>query len=316
MSRPLTRTGRLFMLALALALPASLAEWQVGRAYERAYFAERIAYQRHLPAPDAGAALHDLLGYDLDAVRRGAPVPRKFLASLPKDLDRVSDTAERKRLFFAGILPLILRVNELISEDRTRLLALETKVGSGQGLNDWERRWLATLAAHYGLAPRQGAEETDFARLEHRVDIIPPSLALAQAAIESGWGRSRFAREGNALYGQWTWDDGDDGIVPARRGDGMTHRIRAFPFLIDSVGAYADNLNRNPAYRAFRRVRSALRRGGGPLRGIDLVQTLRAYSERRDAYVAELKAIIAANDLGDFDNARLAPPRPARLALN
>ena len=316
MHRLLTRTGRLLMLALVPALPAKLAQWQVGQAYERAYFAERIAYRRHLPAPDAVSALHDLLGYDLDAVRRGAPVPRRFLAALPKDLDRVSDTAQRKRIFFASILPLVLRVNELISEDRTRLLVLAAKARNGQALNDWERRWLAALAAHYGLVAEAEEEEIDFARLERRVDIIPPSLALAQAAIESGWGRSRFAREGNALYGQWTWNDGDDGIVPARRGDGMTHRIRAFPFLIDSVGAYADNLNRNSAYRAFRQVRAVLRRRGGPLHGIDLVATLRAYSERRDAYVAELRAIIAANDLDDFDDARLAPRRPALLALN
>ena len=306
MPRLLTRTGRLLMLALTLALPGMLAKWQVERAYERAYFAERIAYQRHLPAPDAVSALYDMLGYRPDAVRQGAPVPRIFLADLPDDLDRISDTSERKQIFFASILPLVLRVNELILEDRTRLLALKAKIEQGRQLNDWERRWLAALAARYGLRKGVAAGASGLARLVRRVDIIPPSLALAQAAIESGWGRSRFVREGNALFGQWTWSDAHDGIVPRRRGEGRSHRVRA----------YALNLNRAPAYRDFRRRREELRQAGGVLHGLDLVPSLRAYSTRRDAYVAELSAIIAANRLEDFDDARLAPPGPALLALN
>ncbi|MFQ5346742.1 MAG: glucosaminidase domain-containing protein [Rhodothalassiaceae bacterium] len=291
------------LLALGLTLPVPLGVWQVNRAHERAYFAERIAYERHLPPPADATALIDTLGYHPAQARSGAPVPRRFLAALPDDLDRVQDVAARKRLFFASILPLVLRVNELIAEDRKRLLALETKVRSGQRLDDWERHWLGALAKRYGLRRGRAPEDIDFARLKRRVDIVPPSIALAQAAIESGWGQSRFA-----LYGQWTWNASHDGIVPERREEGKRHRIRAFDFLIDSVGAYMNNLNRAPAYRAFRQLRAALRAEGRPLHGSPLVPALRAYSERGEAYVAELQAIIAANELEDFDDARLAPP--------
>ncbi|RMD88272.1 MAG: hypothetical protein D6807_06185 [Alphaproteobacteria bacterium] len=308
MGRAMIHAAMMILLALGITFPASLGIWQANRAHERAYFAERIAYERHLPPPADAVALIDTLGYRPVQARRGEPVPRRFLAALPDDLDRIHDVAARKRLFFASILPLVLRVNELIAEDRERLLALEAKVRGGQRLDDWEQRWLVSLAKRFGLRRVQAPEDIDFERLKRRVDIVPPSIALAQAAIESGWGQSRFAREGNALYGQWTWNAAHDGIVPERREAGKRHRIRAFDFLIDSVGAYMNNLNRAPAYRAFRQLRAALRAEGKPLRGSPLVPALRAYSERGEAYVAELQAIIAANDLEDFDDARLAPP--------
>lgn len=293
---------------LAIALASWLAVDLTGRAAERAFFAERIAYPRHLPAPEAVEALWESLGYRPADVRAGAPVPRRFLAGLPEGMADIESPDERKRVFVATLLPLVLRVNELILADRERLLTLAAKLDAGRHIDTLERRWLRRLARHYGLGTDLAIAEIDFALLKRRVDIVPPSLALAQGAIESGWGSSRFAREGNAIYGQWTWSEEHDGIVPHARPEGMNHRIRAFEFLIDSVRLYVLNLNRNPVYAGLRRARERLHAEGRPATGEALAGGLLRYSERREFYVEDVRTVIRVNRLDDFDNATLAPP--------
>lgn len=239
------------------------------------------------------------LGYDLDRVRAGnAAVPRLFLASLPGDIKNIRETRLRKSLFFKSVLPLVLQANEEILRDRRRLWNIHFQRSLDRKLGPADRLWLMVMAERYGV------KRGDIDALLKRVDIIPPSLALAQAAEESGWGTSRFAREGNAVFGQWTFSDSGN-LVPAQRDDGKVHRIRVFSSLLDSVRAYARNLNTHGAYREFRRQRHALRSKGAPLDGLLMVDNLRSYSQRGEKYVETIRVLIETNNLHRLDDARL-----------
>jgi len=240
------------------------------------------------------------LGYDLDSVSAGREeVPRVILASIPEDLKDVREVKVRKAIFFKTVLPLVLQVNEEISAERDRLWQVRFDKSMGRKLDAVDRLWLAVMSDKYKV------KRGDIDALMQRVDIVPPSLALAQAAEESGWGTSRFAREGNAIFGQWTYSKKVDGIKPLEREEGQSHRIRAFDSLLDSVRAYARNLNTHRAYRAFRKERATLRRGGKPIDGLRLTTTLTSYSERGEDYVRTLRTIMSANALEKFDKARL-----------
>lgn len=241
------------------------------------------------------------LGYTLSDIRStGRAVPRVYIARLPADLSQITSVGQRKSLFIRITLPLILRVNDDIVSDRERLRVLINQVGGGNELRSRDRRWIADLAREY----RTGAD--DLGELLTRVDTIPPSLALAQAAIESGWGTSRFARQGNALYGQWSFDG--KGIVPDGRDAGKTHRIKAFPRLLESVAEYARNLNSHAAYRDFRTIRAQFNSGQLRANGDRLAGTLGGYSERGTLYIDELRTIIRVNGLLDFDSTALEEP--------
>lgn len=229
-----------------------------------------------------------------------AIVPRLFMASFPQDLNAVREVALRKALFFKTVLPLVLQVNEEILNDRRRIWRLKTDQRLGRKLPAAERLWLA------GMAKRYKTRRGDLDALMAKVDIIPPSLAIAQAATESGWGTSRFVREGNAMFGEWTWDSAEAGIVPGARDSGKTHRIRAFDSLLDSVRSYALNLNRHRAYRGLHADRARMRERNRPISGHALAGQLQAYSERGAVYIEELRVIIDANELSRFDGARLA----------
>jgi Bax protein len=239
------------------------------------------------------------LAYSLDAVRGRREVPRVFVASVPADLREIADNDRRKIAFIKIVLPLVLHVNELIANDRDRVRALQDKADAGGDLVAADVDWLENLARRHGL-PR-----ADFAALLRHVDVIPPSLAVAQAAIESGWGTSRFALEGNALFGQYTYK-AEDGLLPRARDTGKSHRIRAFNFLVDGVKAYAANLNSHPAYEDFRKLRKRLRAERSEPNGYRLAATLTRYSELGEEYVRSLRTIIAANELEPLDEARLA----------
>lgn len=264
-------------------------------------------------AADLEAAL-DRFRYDLDAVRAGRqPVPRIALASLPPDLREVEPTDRRKDLFLKSVLPLILEANARVAAERARLLALL----SARQPTANDRRDLAALAARYQVTAEGDALSAEArAALRRRVDTVPSSLALAQAAIESGWGTSRFAREGNALFGQWVWGEDADGIVPAARKAGQNHEVRAFGTLMESVEAYLLNLNRHPAYAAFRRTRAKARRAGGVPAGRELAGGLGQYSSRGEAYVDDVRAMIRQNDLGPLDRARLGPSGVPAMAAS
>ena len=198
----------------------------------------------------------------------------------------------------AVMLPLVLAANENILEDRVHLLYLKSTLDMGQELSAEDLAWLNELAELYYV------DDADLDTLVARVDVIPPSLVLAQAALESGWGTSRFAHEGNAVFGQRSWDE-DDGIVPEARRSDETHVVKSFDGLKDSVLAYLVNLNRHSAYRHLRQIRTALHSENLPLDGWTLAAGLDDYAEEPD-YIELVRSVIRFNKLTDFDNARLA----------
>jgi Bax protein len=250
------------------------------------------------------------LGYSLPDIRdAGAAVPRLWLKSLPQDLHELDSAADRKLLFFRAMLPLVLRVNEEIMADRRWLLALGARLARGRPMSAAETARLAGLTTAYE------ADEGDIETLITRVDVIPVSLALAQAAVESGWGTSRFARQGNAVFGQIRVDG--HGIASQDEDFDPDIRFAAFDTLLEGVRSYARNLNTHPAYRGFRSMRAERRAEGHGLDGHALAGTLLAYSELGGEYVAFVRLIMRQNDLAALDRARLeeATPVPAAAPL-
>lgn len=250
------------------------------------------------------------MGYDLESVLAGrGEVPRVLLASIPSDLKDIREVKVRKAIFFQTMLPLVLQVNEEIAADRERLWKIRTDIAMGRALRAVDRLWMAVASDKYRV------KRGDVDALMLRIDMVPPSLALAQAAEESGWGTSRFVREGNAIFGQWTYSKQVNGIKPLARDAGKTHRIRAFDSLLESVRAYAYNLNTHRAYREFRNERAELRRAGRPIDGLRLTPTLITYSQRGFDYVRTLRRIMLANALHKLDQARLQDPDDVGLRL-
>ncbi|MEX2642915.1 MAG: glucosaminidase domain-containing protein [Acetobacterales bacterium] len=254
-------------------------------------------------------------GYELDAVRsNGNPVPRLYVVALPPDIADVAEVDARKRLFIRCVLPAVLAVNEAIAADRRFVSGARELLADGGTLAPGDRSRLDRIFDKYDV------ERGDIATLLRRVDVVPPALALAQAAIESGWGRSRFAQEGRALFGQHAASE-SDGLAARGVKDGSV-RVQSFRSLRQSVASYMRNLNTHAAYDAFRGQRAAMRERGMLPDGHGLAGTLIAYSERRQTYVKELRAIIDANAFASFDQARLADGNPHtadsddRLAAN
>lgn len=251
----------------------------------------------------------DGLGYDLQQVRaQQADVPRILPAAVPHDLSDIQEVNRRKALFLRMVLPLVLMTNERLLAQRDRIKELQKQVGEGGTPSEADAAWLAEMFETYRVEPG------DFKTLLIRVDVVPPSLALAQAAVESGWGTSRFAREGNALFGQWVWGDDAEGIVPEARQEGKTHKIKSFDTPLEAVAAYIKNLNRHNAYRKLRQIRAALRAQGARLNGAHLAEGLEAYSEKGMEYVKLIRGIIATNKLRPLDRARLASERVSQSA--
>ncbi|MEZ4386950.1 MAG: glucosaminidase domain-containing protein [Candidatus Krumholzibacteriia bacterium] len=270
----------------------------------------------YFAGPDDLQTLFRDADYTVEQWDRGLrEVPRFYLARVPSrwrhEVAPSLPTDLKKRYFFLVYTPLVLAANEEIRADRERLLRLLKR----RRLDDRDLTWLRDLATRYGLAGPDGAILDDELRerLRRRVDIVPPSLALAQAAIESGWSTSRFTDEGNALFGQWTWDD-DDSLAPQRRRERLgDYAIKAFASPAESVAAYMRNLNTHPSYRAFRRQRERLRLEGRRPDGLVLAPTLSPYAETGDEYVETLLAVMKANDLAPADRATLRPMAPLML---
>lgn len=218
-----------------------------------------------------------------------------YIKHLP-DL-RMMDVEERKALFIASVLPLILRANEEL------LMRRETiKRDYAQGNEDRLRRW----AELYLIDEINENDDIDqlYAALMVRVDTVPVSLALAQAIVESGWGTSRFARQGNALFGQWAWAE-HKGIKPYEPSDDRAV-VRSFPTLFDSVRAYMHNLNTHFAYEGWRKTRAQNRNMDQNALALRLIPELERYSEDGQIYIRKLGNIIRTNNLQYYNDARLA----------
>lgn len=241
--------------------------------------------------------LFEDLNYDLKAVRAGQKVKPIYLTKLPKDLNTLGDTKTKRELFIKIVLPLILHENEKIIDDRKRLFKILGKNFNSPG----EKVWLNRRFKEYKI------EDKDLAELKMRMDIIPVSIAVAQAANESGWGTSRFALEGNALFGQWTWSK--KGISPKNKDPDQSHKILQFQILKASVRAYKNNLNTHNAYKEFREVRAKLRQSGTTITGLALIKYLKRYASIGEKYTELIEGIMVQNSLTDFDKANLLPTK-------
>lgn len=244
----------------------------------------------------------DRYDYDLNDIREGDAVPRVYVTALPTDMPDLQSIDRRKALFLRTVLPLVLMANDEIEQTRSRLLMLKKRQDDGLMLSAADERWLARVYQRYGLEDEEGLK----ALLSH-VDVVPPSLALAQAIEESGWGTSRFARKGNAIYGQRTWSDQVIGMVPNRREKSKSHRVRSYMNIMGGVRSYVHNLNTHPAYEDFRRKRAEGRAKGEPVDGWTLAGTLGRYSERGPDYIKQIRGLMKTNELRSLDQTSLVP---------
>jgi len=234
-------------------------------------------------------------GYKLDDVRVNKLVKPVALDSFPQEIKMIENTKKRKELFLQIVLPLVLQENNNIKLDRKRLFSIINKSNN----TELEKKWLNKKFKQYGIPSK------DLSILKIRMDEVPVSLALAQAAKETGWGTSRFAQEGNALFGQWTWSG--EGLKPKESEEGEGHKVMKFNILQASVRAYQRNLNTHKTYKEFRLARAQLRDEGKELDSIILSQYLDKYAETGQEYVRILRKIIEQNNLKDFDKAKLLP---------
>ncbi len=234
--------------------------------------------------------------YDLDKIRESKLVKPVKLSLLPGEIRQIESTKEKKKLFLGIILPLILEENNRIKLDRIKLFSILNKNKN----TDSEVRWLNSKFKQYGVIKK------DLSTLKIRMDEIPVSLALAQAAKETGWGTSRFAIEGNALFGQWTYSG--EGIKPAGadQNDGK-HKVMKFKVLKASVRAYQRNLNTHSSYRKFRLSRAMMRDKEMELDSLILADFLDKYAATGQEYTIIIKKIIQQNSLQDFDKVKLLP---------
>lgn len=215
----------------------------------------------------------------------------------------IKDIKVRKQSFFDYLLPMVQQANAAITNERAKVL----KIASKETMSTAEQSYIAKTSAKYGVSTNLAQPEQIKALLP-RIDIIPPSLVLAQAANESAWGTSRFAKKGNNLFGQWCFSKGC-GMVPKYRDKGSIHEVQKFASVYDSVNSYMLNINRNDAYNDVRSIRKGLRLSNSPIAGSQLANGLINYSERKEAYIDEIKNMIRFNQLGLLDKASIAPPK-------
>ena len=240
--------------------------------------------------------------YNLKDIRQGKAVDPVFLSKLPTGIANIDNIGDRKKLFIKVILPLVIYENNKILEDRNYL----NQISSEKSLSEQETAWLDKKLKEYKV------KAVDIEELKKRMDVIPPSLAIAQAAYETGWGTSRFAMEGNSLYGARTWKKGK-GIVPNDRGEEQKFEVLSFKIIRASISSYKKNLNTHQSYNEFRKARAIQRKEKNRVFGLELSQYLNKYSEIGDVYVQRLKKIIEQNSLTDFDESVLSQKKKPNI---
>ncbi len=233
--------------------------------------------------------------YSLNDIRKNKLVKPITIDVLPSEIKSIENTKKRKELFIQIVLPLILEENKKIKLERKALFAILNKNSNSEE----ERNWLKSKFKQYGVVNK------DLTTLKIRMDEIPVSLAIAQAAKETGWGTSRFAQQGNALFGQWTYHG--KGIKPAGADVEDKHKVMKFKILKASVRAYQRNLNTHKSYKKFRKMRAIQRDVHGSLNSLELASYLDKYAETGIEYTKILKQIIKQNNLTDFDDAKILP---------
>ena len=233
--------------------------------------------------------------YNLKDVRKNKLVKPVILSLLPEEMKMIESSEKRKNLFIQIILPLIIEENTKIQLDRKKLFVILNKNNNSKS----DIEWLKKKFKQYGVV------KNNLSTLKVRMDEIPVSLAIAQAAKETGWGTSRFAQKGNALFGQWTWSG--NGIKPASADSGSTHKVASFKVLKASVKAYQRNINTHSSYKRFRKERAIQRDNDGKLDSLKLVSYLDKYAETGVEYTKVLIKIIKQNSLTEFDDVKILP---------
>lgn len=225
------------------------------------------------------------------AIRTSAEKPLHQV-KLP-DFSKIRDVKDKKRQFFNFIKPSVERENEAVLSDRELLISLRDKLSQNLVLSVQENQFLSGLAKKYEV-DFEASISAVVAELVIRVDIIPQGIVLVQAANESAWGTSRFARIGLNFFGIWCYRP-TCGMVPSGRNTGAKHEVAAFQSVDAAVKRYLLNINTHYAYKALRDKRAALRTAGGPLLANELVSGLMSYSERGQAYIDEISAMLKYN---------------------
>ena len=262
----------------------------------------RPAVNKSLPGGIEGVGrFFDQNGYRLESIRRGALVPPVFARTLPRDMN--NSVPANKDVFIRLLLPLVLKANAEVAMERAIIL------NSGySGPIPQAPVEIQAIAAKYDI-------QSNTTNLLQRVDVLPPSLILAQAGLESGWGTSRYVQQGNALFGQRVWDASQPGMTPNARDADATHRVRTFTSLEESIRSYLRNLNMNNAYLELRRTRASYRAAGRPVTALELIPRLQYYSEDPAYYLGTLNRIVSDSRLTDFDRAALSNGQPMNLFL-
>ena len=233
--------------------------------------------------------------YTLKDVRKNKFVKPINLDLLPNEMKMIENIKQKKNLFIQIVLPLILNENTQIRLDRKKLFVILNKSNNSEA----EKKWLNMKFKQYGVKSK------DLFTLKIRMDEVPISLAIAQAAKETGWGTSRFALEGNALFGQWTFSG--EGLKPLAIDGDKSHKVMKFHILQASIRAYQRNLNTHSSYKKFRKLRALARENNEKLDSLILADSLDKYAATGKEYTEILKKIIKQNALKDFDDAKLLP---------
>jgi Bax protein len=222
------------------------------------------------------------------------PPPPPVVLPPPTPTETAEQIVERKRLFIALLLPVVQAENRRLLQARERISRIEHELANDDDIGKDDFDWLKQTAGDYELDPKARRNSEFFHSLRSRVDVVPASLLIAQAALESGWGRSQVTRENNNFFGHYCYGKGC-GVPAPGAGD-----LRKFDSVEESVRAYIHNLNSHPAYRQLRKARLEARGSREAASGSQLARHIKAYSERGDAYVADVLALIRANRLDDL----------------
>lgn len=241
------------------------------------------------------------------AEREEPSIPRPAEVKKLPDFASIEQIPERKQSFFGMLTPMVEWRNHQLEQLREDVQAMRSILAGGKSLNSKQRSELERLRIHFRVDKDNYPDPSDaLDELYKRVDIIPLEMVLAQAAAESGWGTSRFAREANNLFGQWCYRKGC-GLVPGARSEDMSHEVQKFATVNEAVSTYFRNINTNRAYREVREIRTSQRTQGNPPTGMAMVEGLVRYSSRGHAYIEELKELIRYNQLEEVHEVWLAP---------
>ncbi|MGM0370230.1 MAG: glucosaminidase domain-containing protein [Bacillota bacterium] len=242
-----------------------------------------------------------LANYQLNEAGRLVEIPNLRIVKFPEDINQINNNTHKKNIFLNILAIGTYHANQNLLQQRNKLKKIINQYHVFENLSTKDKEWLEEKFSTYDIKKEKNLE-AKLEQLKKKLDIIPLSLVLAQAASESGWGTSRFAIEANNIFGEWTYNASTPGIVPDERPANANYRIRKFPSITRAIDSYLLNLNSHWAYQKLRDIRFELRSKDQSLDSLELSAGLIKYSETRELYVEQLNNIIKYNDLQAFDS--------------